>query len=53
MGKISEEGQAAMDQVYPIPDSPHASVIDRANNNRIAFQRGWEECMNRLKEKSP
>jgi hypothetical protein len=37
---------AAQDAAYPIPDSPHASVVQRAEDNREAYRRGW---MDRLK----
>jgi hypothetical protein len=33
--------EAALDAEYPLPNSPHASVNDRAHNNRSAFERGW------------
>jgi hypothetical protein len=33
--------EAALDREYPLPNSPHASVNDRAHNNRAAFERGW------------
>jgi hypothetical protein len=31
---------AAVDMEYPIPDNPHASVIQRATDNRAAMWRG-------------
>lgn len=34
--------QTAIDSVYPVPDSPHASVMQRAHDNRIAFSFGWQ-----------
>jgi hypothetical protein len=33
---------AAIDEAYPIPDSPHTSVMQRANDSRAAFARGWQ-----------
>lgn len=35
---------AAIDATYPIPDSPHTSVVQRAIDNRIAFRFGWEQA---------
>lgn len=35
------ELERALDAEYPIPDNPHASVIERAHSNRAAFERGW------------
>jgi hypothetical protein len=35
---------AAIDKAYPIPDSPHTSVMQRANDSRAAFTRGWQDC---------
>lgn len=44
--RVSEQAEeraleAALDAEYPLPNSPHASVSDRARDNRSAFERGW------------
>lgn len=36
--------QAAVDRVFPVPDSPHASVVQRAIDNRAAMWRGIEHA---------
>lgn len=41
-GKPSVDYQTAIDSIYPVPDSPHASVLQRAHDNRIAFSFGWQ-----------
>jgi hypothetical protein len=33
--------KVALDAEFPIPDNPHASVVQRALDNRFAFQKGW------------
>lgn len=33
--------KAAMDAAYPVPDTPHGSVLCRAYEDRAAFTRGW------------
>lgn len=43
---VKQEGfDAAIDAVYPIPDSPHASVLQKAMDNRIAYRWGWENAL--------
>lgn len=37
---LEEKLNAAVDAEYPLPDSPHASVIQRATDNRDAMWRG-------------
>jgi hypothetical protein len=32
----------AQELTYPIPSSPHASVVQRAMDDRIAFTKGWD-----------
>jgi hypothetical protein len=44
--------ERAIDSTYPIPDSPHNSVVQRAVDNRIAFRFGWEKCRAALAQKS-
>jgi len=34
---------AARDRRYPIPDSPHASVLNQAHCNRAAYEFGWAD----------
>lgn len=34
----------ARDRRYPIPDSPHSSVINQAHCNRTAYEYGWNDC---------
>lgn len=34
----------AIESTYPIPDTPHQSVAERAMNNREAFGKGWEQA---------
>ena len=36
------ELHAALDAAYPIPDSPHTSVIERAKDCRAAMVKGWD-----------
>jgi len=33
--------EAAIEEAYPIPDSPHTSVLMRAADQQVAFTRGW------------
>jgi hypothetical protein len=39
-GADAEALNAAVDAEYPVPDNPHASVIQRATDNRAAMWRG-------------
>jgi len=33
---------AALDEAYPTPDSPHTSVMMQSAADRVAFMRGWQ-----------
>lgn len=35
----------ALDAAYPIPDTPHESVKQRARESRTAFIQGWQSCV--------
>ena len=41
------ELEAARNEAYPVPDSPHASVNMRAVADRTAFTRGWNAALSR------
>lgn len=35
----------ALNATYPIPDTPHTSVRERAMDDRQAFMKGWNACV--------
>lgn len=43
MSNKLNELRDALDATYPIPDSPHESVKQRARENRTAFIQGWQQ----------
>jgi hypothetical protein len=43
----------AIDTAYPVPDSPHQSVVQRAMDNRIAFRNGWDAAIAATKPAAP
>lgn len=42
--------EAAQNAAYPIPDSPHQSVVQRAVDDREAYRRGWMDHLNASKD---